>query len=127
MAENREHRLVGVPAVAALADLGFASVASGVIARRRPVLGLLERTGADSRAIERVRQLRREFGSGPVELVVPGRRIVVILDPSDVERVLADAPTPFTPPIGRSGPRCGSSSRTASCCPTVRSARNAES
>ncbi|MFD8245756.1 cytochrome P450 [Nocardia sp. NPDC059691] len=97
MAETREHRLVGVPAVAALADLGFASVASGVIARRRPVLGLLERTGADSRAIERVRQLRREFGAGPVELVVPGRRIVVVLDPHDVGRVLADAPTPFSP------------------------------
>ncbi|MEU7629704.1 cytochrome P450 [Nocardia sp. NPDC049220] len=97
MTENRQHRLVGVSAAAALADLGFASVASGVIARRRPVLGLLEHTKADSRVIERMRQLRREFGSGPVELVVPGRRIVVVLDPQDVGRVLADSPMPFHP------------------------------
>ncbi|MGO4613175.1 cytochrome P450 [Nocardia sp. 2YAB30] len=97
MTKTREHRLVGVSAAAALADLGFASVASGVIARRRPVMGLLERTRADSRAIDRMRLLRREFGSGPVELVVPGRRIVVVLDPGDVGRVLADSPTPFHP------------------------------
>ncbi|MFR9749990.1 cytochrome P450 [Nocardia sp. 004] len=97
MAYNREHRLVGVPAVTALADLGFASATSGVIARRRPASGLLERAGAESRVIERVRQLRREFGSGPVELVVLGRRIAVLLDPADIGRVLGGAPTPFHP------------------------------
>jgi cytochrome P450 len=41
--------------------------------------------------------LRDEFGSGPVELIIPGRRILVILDPDDVGRVLEQAPTPFHP------------------------------
>jgi cytochrome P450 len=42
-------------------------------------------------------RLRRQFGSGPVELVIPGRRFIVILDPEDVGRVLDGAPTPFHP------------------------------
>lgn len=52
---------------------------------------------ADSRAVQRMQQLRHEFGRGPVELAVPGRRMVVILDPEDVGRVLTEAPTPFHP------------------------------
>ncbi|MBF6174745.1 cytochrome P450 [Nocardia blacklockiae] len=91
------HRITGVRAAAILADLGFAAVASGVIARRRAVMGVLERIQADRRTVERVRQLRRAYGSGPVELAVPGRRMVVVLDPDDVARVLAQAPTPFHP------------------------------
>jgi cytochrome P450 len=90
-------RLTGVRALGALMDLGFASIAAGVLARRRPVVRLLEGMQADERAVKRMQQLRREFGSGPVELVVPGRRIVVVLDPADVGRVLAEAPTPFHP------------------------------
>ncbi|MFI6368042.1 cytochrome P450 [Nocardia sp. NPDC050630] len=94
---SHDHRLTGLPALTALTDLGFAAVAAGVIARRRPVMGLLERTRADARAIARMRALREQFGSGPVELVIPGRRIVVVLDPEDVGRVLVGAPTPFHP------------------------------
>ncbi|MBF6329568.1 cytochrome P450 [Nocardia transvalensis] len=90
-------RIAGVRAAATLADLGFAPVASGVIARRRPVMALLERMQADSRAMTRMRRLRGEFGCGPVELVLPGRRIVIVTDPGDVGRVLAQAPTPFHP------------------------------
>ena len=90
-------RLTGVRALGALMDLGFASIAAGVLARRRPVVRLLEHMQADERAVERIQQLRREFGSGPVELIIPGRRIVVVLDPADVGRVLAGAPTPFHP------------------------------
>jgi len=52
---------------------------------------------ADTRAIERIRQLRREFGRGPVELVIPGRPVVVIVDAEDVGRVLEQAPEPFDP------------------------------
>jgi cytochrome P450 len=91
------HRLTGPRAVATLMDLGFASIAAGVIARRPSVLRLLERMQADARAVTRMEMLRREFGEGPVELVIPGRRIVVILDPNDAGRVLAQAPTPFHP------------------------------
>ncbi|MEO3758715.1 cytochrome P450 [Mycobacterium sp. B14F4] len=91
------NRLAGMRAATVLMDLGASSVAAGVIARRRPVVRVLERLQADSRAVQRMQALRREFGSGPVELVLPGRRMVVVLDPEDVGRVLSKAPTPFHP------------------------------
>src|SRR3954462_1134362 len=90
-------RLSGVRAATALTDLGFASIAAGVLARRRPVVRALEKVQADARAVQRMKRLRAEFGRGPVELVMPGRRMVVVLDPEDVGRVLAEAPTPFHP------------------------------
>lgn len=88
-------RLTGGSALLTLADLAGASIAAGVIARRRPVVGLLERVQADNRTIRRMHRLRRQFRRGPVELVIPGRRIVVPLEPADVGRVLAETPTPF--------------------------------
>jgi cytochrome P450 len=91
------NRLTGMRAATTLLDLGSSSIAAGVIARRKPVVRLLERAQADSRAVMRMQALRREFGSGPVELVLPGRRTIVVLDPEDVGRVLAQAPTPFHP------------------------------
>ena len=91
------HRLTGPRAAAALADLGLAPVAAGVIARRRGMMAVLERLGADNRAVRRMHRLRREFGSGPVELVLPGRRVLVPLEPADVSRILDGAPTPFHP------------------------------
>lgn len=94
---NGGHELHGVSALTALVDLGFAAISSGVIARRPPVLGLLERMQADERAVRRLHELRREFGRGPVELVIPGRRIVVVTDPEDVAAVLEQAPEPFHP------------------------------
>jgi cytochrome P450 len=91
------NRLTGPRAAATLTDLGFASIAAGVLARRRPVVRVLEKMQADARAVQRMKRLRREFGRGPVELVVPGRRMVIVLDSEDVGRVLAQAPTPFHP------------------------------
>jgi cytochrome P450 len=61
------------------------------------VVRALERLQADTRAVTRIQRLRDQFGKGPVELAIPGRRIVVLLDPDDVGRVLAEAPTPFHP------------------------------
>lgn len=90
-------QLTGAEALGALVDLGLASVSAGVIARRRPVTALLERTRADARALKRLRELRRRFGRGPVELRIPGRRILVVLDPDDVARVLDQSPNPFHP------------------------------
>jgi len=93
---NTPH-LTGAAALGALVDLGLASVSAGVIARRRPVVRVLERTQADTRGLKRLRELRRRFGRGPVELRIPGRRILVILDPDDVARVLQQSPSPFHP------------------------------
>jgi cytochrome P450 len=93
----RTHQLTGAQAAATLVDLGASSIAAGVIARRRPVVRVLERLQADSRAGTRMKALRRQFGRGPVELVLPGRRMLVLLDPEDVGRVLDGAPYPFHP------------------------------
>ncbi|QNI05508.1 cytochrome P450 [Mycobacterium kubicae] len=90
-------RLTGPRALTTLFDLGFSSIAAGVLARRRPVIRLLEGMQADERAVKRIHQLRGEFGPGPVEVVIPGRRMVVIVDPDDVARVLDGSPTPFHP------------------------------
>jgi hypothetical protein len=104
-------RLTGVRAATALTDLGFASIAAGVLGRRRPVVRVLEKMQADTRAVQRMKQLRREFGRGPVELLIPGRRIVVVLDPEDAGRVLAEAPTPFHPANRESARRWSGFSR----------------
>jgi hypothetical protein len=91
------HRLTGLPALATLIDLAGASVAAGAIARRRTVVGLLEHRQADRRSIDRLHELRRNHGAGPVELVLPGRRFLIPLDPGDVGRILDGAPSPFHP------------------------------
>lgn len=90
-------RVTGPAAVRALVELGFAAVAAGVIVRRPRVMAGLEKIQADRTAVDCVRRLRAEHGRGPVELVIPGRRIVVILDPEDVQRVLLESPEPFSP------------------------------
>lgn len=91
------NRITGVSALAVLAELAGASVAAGAIMRRRAVVGLLERIQADRRSVDRMRRLRQKYGTGPVELVLPGRRLIVLLDPADVGRVLDATPTPFHP------------------------------
>lgn len=90
-------QLRGGRALRAAVELGFAPVAAGVIVRRPTAMSLLERLQADTVALSRTRRLRREFGRGPVELVLPGRRLLVILDADDVGRVLEESPAPFTP------------------------------
>jgi cytochrome P450 len=94
---SRTHRLTGLAALTTLVDLGGASVAAGAIARRKMTVGLLERCQADRRSLDRMHSLRREHGLGPVELVLPGRRFIVPLDPRDVGRILDGAPSPFHP------------------------------
>jgi cytochrome P450 len=91
------HRLTGLSALTTLVDLAGASVAAGAIARRRIVVGLLEHRQADRRSIDRLHALRRKHGDGPVELVLPGRRFLVPLQPRDVGRILDGAPSPFDP------------------------------
>ncbi|MDF3313186.1 cytochrome P450 [Rhodococcus sp. T2V] len=89
--------LTGWEAVRVATALGYPAVAAGVIARRRPVMAVLETVRADDTTLETVRALRRRFGSGPVQLRLPGRRLAVVLDPEGVARVLAESPDPFTP------------------------------
>jgi cytochrome P450 len=97
MTEHNNHRITGTAAIKTLIDLAGPSVAAGAVARRRETVGLLERFQADQRSVDRLRELRARYGRGPVELVIPGRRVIVPLDPDDVAEVLAGAPTPFDP------------------------------
>lgn len=95
--ERNVAELTGFRALSTLADLGLPSLAAGVIARRRRVVGLLDRMNADARGVRRLRALRRRFGAGPVQLTIPGRRVVVPLDPADVAGVLDRSPSPLHP------------------------------
>ncbi len=60
-------------------------------------MAALEKFQADTMAIGTVSRLRTEFGDGPVELALPGRTLVVVLDEDDANTILADTPERFTP------------------------------
>lgn len=96
-ADSGVARLTGIRAIKTAVAVGFPPVASGVIARRRTAMSLLEKINADSVAIDTVDELRAEFGSGPVELVLPGRTVVLVLDADDAARILDETPSSFTP------------------------------
>jgi cytochrome P450 len=71
--------------------------AQGVIARRRRIVALAGKLDTDSRGVQVLQDLRERYGSGPVQLRVPLRRIAVVLDPADAARVLDGSPKPFSP------------------------------
>lgn len=70
--------------------------AGGAIIRRPRMMRLAERLDLDSRAVREMQRLRARYGPGPVQ-VTPGRRVALLLDPSDVHRVLNGSPEPFAP------------------------------
>lgn len=72
-------------------------LARGLIVRRPAAVRLAEATDADRRGVRLFQRLRRTYGAGPLRLRVPGRRIVVLLAPEHVHRVLAQSPEPFSP------------------------------
>ncbi|MBC7289706.1 MAG: cytochrome P450 [Actinotalea sp.] len=71
-------------------------LARGVIVRRPPAVRWAERTDADAHAVELLQELRHTYGRGPLRLRLP-RRMVVLLSPEHVHRVLAEGPEPFSP------------------------------
>lgn len=89
--------LSGITAARLLTTLTGPLVAGGVIARRKSVMPLLERRQTDADLVTTMTDLRERYGPGPLQLSLPGRRIVLPLVPDDVARVLAESPSPFTP------------------------------
>jgi cytochrome P450 len=89
--------LSGPRALAALADLALPSIGAGAILRRKLVVAMLDRTGADARAVRRLRELRERFGGTPVLLNLGVRKILILTHPEDVGYVLKRSPTPFHP------------------------------
>ncbi|HYH33409.1 MAG TPA: cytochrome P450 [Pseudonocardia sp.] len=70
-------------------------VARGVIIRRPRVVAMAERMDADHRLVRTLQRLRARYGPAPLRLRVPGRSVVLVLDPGDVDDVLARSPEPF--------------------------------
>lgn len=83
-------------AARALANVLLPIVAGGVIARRPHMMGIAERLDLDTRAVKEMRRLRHRYGPGPIQ-ITKGRRMVLLLDPADVHRVLDGSPEPFAP------------------------------
>ncbi|MPY81054.1 MAG: cytochrome P450 [Actinophytocola sp.] len=73
------------------------NVATGVIQRREPVMGLADRLQLDRFGIRRMQRLRARHGTGLLRLRVPGRSMALVLSPDDVGTILADAPEPYNP------------------------------
>lgn len=69
----------------------------GVIVRRRAAMALAEHLDIDRAAVKLLRRLRSRYGSGPLQLRIPGRSMVVVLDPEDVDGILRRSASEFTP------------------------------
>lgn len=94
------------PQLPKLSSLDAARVLSGVVlplfgrgllARRPPIVSLLELLDADHRAVRALQRLDARYGPGPLLLRLAGRRYALILDPADAQRVLWETPDPFSP------------------------------
>lgn len=73
------------------------TIATGVIQRREPIMGLVDRLRLDRHGIRRMQRLRARHGTGLLRLRVPGRSMALVLSPDEVGRILGDAPEPFSP------------------------------
>lgn len=88
--------ITGVREITTAVALGLAPVAGVVIARRRRAIKVLEKIHADALAHNTIAKLIDEFGIGPVELVLPRRKLVVVLDAADASSMLSATPAHFT-------------------------------
>lgn len=71
------------------------TIGKGVIVRRPSMEAAAERLGLDAGAVKIMQNLRRRYGSGPLQLRIPGRPHLLLLDPHDVLEVLKGSPRPF--------------------------------
>ena len=79
-----------------LSTVGAPFLAGGPIARRRPVMGLLERMNSDAATVREVARLRGRYGSAPLPMNIVGRDVAVVLSPTDVDRILRTEADAFT-------------------------------
>jgi cytochrome P450 len=69
--------------------------ARGAIIRRQRLVAFGERVDADRRLVHTLQRLRTRYGSGPLRLRLPLRRIVLVLADDDVHHVLDASPDPY--------------------------------
>ncbi|MEV8437683.1 cytochrome P450 [Actinosynnema sp. NPDC051121] len=79
----------------AFAEVLLPTLAKGVIQRRHAATALAGKVRADAVAVAAMKRFRERYGPQPLRLRVTGRSIALVLDPSDVARLLAESPTPF--------------------------------
>ncbi|WP_104181786.1 cytochrome P450 [Arthrobacter sp. B0490] len=72
------------------------TVARGPIIRRPWAVGLTARLDLDTRAVGIVRKVHARYPEGPLMLKLPVRKQAIVLDPGDVNTVLAQSPEPFS-------------------------------
>ncbi len=67
----------------------------GAIVRRPRMVNVAQRVDADALAVREVQRLRERYGPGPVQVRLPGRRLTILLELDQVQRVLNESPEPF--------------------------------
>lgn len=77
-----------------LRDVELPMIAKGPIVRRPKVVGLVERTGWEARAVKRMQTIADRYGTGPLMLAAP-KKMATVLDPEHVHRILDASPEPF--------------------------------
>jgi cytochrome P450 len=92
------------PATASVAEtlqvalqVALPTLAGGVIKRRPAAMALLGKLRADRAGVKLLTRLREKHDGRPLKLRVPGRSVGLALAREDVEKLLAGAPTPFSP------------------------------
>jgi cytochrome P450 len=73
------------------------SVLKGAIIRRPRMVALAAQLDADTRAVQFMQRLHRQYGGGPLMLRLMSHRRALLLSPDHVRHVLNGAPTPFSP------------------------------
>ena len=78
-----------------LAEVLLPTISKGVIIRRPRVLAMAEFLDLDNRAVKCMQRVRNRYGTEPLMLAIPGRRIALVFEPDDVHRILEQSPDPF--------------------------------
>ncbi|MFB9684299.1 cytochrome P450 [Amycolatopsis plumensis] len=102
MTSTREHRTHPEPASVAetlrvALEVALPTLAGGVIKRRPAAMAVAGKLQFDRRAVRLLRRLHDRHYGHPLKLRVPGRSVGLALSGVDVKRLLAGAPTPFSP------------------------------
>ncbi|MFB7629864.1 cytochrome P450 [Streptomyces sp. NPDC056149] len=72
------------------------TLAQGPVLRRPRMVRLAARFDTNRIANRTLARLRRRHGAGPLSVVVPGRRALVLLSPEDARNLFAATPAPLT-------------------------------
>ncbi|WP_410642707.1 cytochrome P450 [Amycolatopsis sp. lyj-346] len=78
-------------------EVALPTLAGGVIKRRPAAMAMVGKLQFDRPAVRLLRRLRDRHHGHPLKLRVPGRSVELALSGADVQRLLAGAPTPFSP------------------------------